>query len=151
MEIKFFKNNSPTNKVQKTLSPLFQVQDVRFKEPFDEEAPVVTIAMSNFKGADYAFIDGSYYFITGFNHINNVLTEVSLQMDYLETFKSAILGATAYIDRSSSGYNKLLKDSGVAIQANTLIESLPFEPSTVAKFSDKESDGAYVLIVNQVV
>lgn len=151
MEIKFFKNNSPTNKVQKTLSPLFQVQDARFKEPFDEEAPVVTIAMSNFKGADYAFIDGSYYFITGFNHINNVLTEVSLQMDYLETFKSAILEATAYIDRSSSGYNKLLKDSGVAIQANTLMQKIPFIPSNIATFSDAEADGAYILIVNKAV
>ena len=151
MEIKFFKNNSPTNKVQKSLSPLFRVEDARFKEPFDEEAPVVTVAVSNFEGADYAFIDGSYYFIKGLNHLNNELTEVTLQMDYLETFKTTILEATAYIDRSSTGYNKFLQDSGVSVEARKLVESVPFEPSTIAKFSDKEEDGAYVLIVNKAV
>lgn len=151
MEISFYKNNSPTNKINKSLSTLFSVTDAQFREPFNEENPTVLVALNDFKGADYAVIMGLNYFISGINHIDNTLTELTLQLDYLASYKSVILGATAYIDRATTGYEKLLKDDGIPILAKSLIQNVTFEPSAIAKFSDDEADGAYVLLVNKAV
>lgn len=151
MEITFYRNNSPTNKIGKSLSALFSISDASFKNPYDEETPTIRIAYRDFNGADYVQIEDKYYFISGVNHINNTITDVSLQLDYLETYKNAILNATAYIDRATSGYQKLLHDDMLAVPVNNNIRVEPFKGSFISKFSDAEADGAYVLVVNKAV
>lgn len=137
----FSKNHRSTS--QPTIAPGTNPTQCKLKSPCSVLKPVLEIKISpanqsSWVAANYAYIPdfSRYYFITS-TVLNGNIVELSLVVDHLASWKSAITGSTQYVLRSSSSYNGTIKDSRYPIKAvnpdhsgtyGTQIAN-PFQPS----------------------
>ena len=87
--------------------------------------PVITIEWdAKTKGVpnfNYVYIPlfNRYYFVSGLNHVNNKLFDISLSVDVLMTYKDVIYQQTGHIARNENDYNSYIMDD------NRKVESYP--------------------------
>lgn len=90
---------------------------------------------------NYAYMFGSYYWITSRKMVRNDLAEIGLEKDKLATYKTAIGNTNLYIVRSSVSYNGSIKDAFYPMIAQRSIAN-----STILDSTQKTlSDGCYVV------
>ena len=91
--------------------------EVHLKTPTDLDAPVITIVRDGYPTYNYAWIPAmsGYYWVASITAIRNGVYEIALYMDALATYKSQIMGTTAYIEYGfnvdSSGAQYRLQDT----------------------------------------
>lgn len=146
MIMDFYKNNSPVNKVNKSLTQIGSATDLNVAPAdYDEESPVFTMSKELPSGADYVGFNGLYYFINGVNYTSNGLYELSCSLDYLYSFRDDILDAKAYIDRASTSMNKYVPNNTTILESAHVSERV----NIGGGFADTEEAGTYILVTSQ--
>lgn len=113
MNISFGTCVDPVNKIQKTFNATLTA-DCILKEETSVTDPVVTLATdSSIVGCNYAYISdwGRYYYVTDIRSIRAGLWEVSLRVDVLKSFASAIYSSPCIISKNANNYNLYLNDA----------------------------------------
>jgi len=87
---------------------------VTLKQPTSIESPEFTLTDANAANITYFKIGDHYYFVADTIRLTNDTVRVIGRQDVLATYKSAIGSTTALIARSSSNYNKYLRDEMVS-------------------------------------
>lgn len=73
-----------------------------------------------------------FYFVTDIISIANNLTEIHCTQDVLATYKSDILGYTAFVERSQNNYDSKLVDDMVSVEQDISEISNTLSPITLA-------------------
>lgn len=111
--VDLYQNESPVEKIGKTLSNSHTISDVVLKRDTSILRPVLLInSVQDIYTYNYMYISefGRYYFIDDIRSVNNNMWEISAHVDVLETYKDQILANTAVIRRQSLKYNTYLND-----------------------------------------
>lgn len=127
MKIEFYKNNSPKNKVGKTLSKVVELNGT-LKDGADIINPSITVHDINSATCNYMYIPNfnRYYFITDVKNVRNGLWVVNAHVDVLETYKNTIKGQTAIVSRQENNWNMFLNDNNFKTQQNSDIITKEF-------------------------
>ena len=119
--------------------------EVTLRKPCRMETPVFILDNASAFDIDYVEAFGHYYYVTDKIHLDNNRVQVECTQDVLATYKSSIGATTALIARSSSNYNKYLKDDYVSTYATTTSDS---HDSFTMPFS---ATGCYIVsVVNKL-
>ena len=146
MNVNLYHNKSLANVVNKTIGTATVVTGTAFVLPFDERFPKIRFTSStDWDDYNYAEIDGKYYYITGVEHVTNVETIISLELDLLMTYQDYIKGLNCYLIRSDNHDTPYINDEKQVLQCNQNYTIVNF-PANKA-LSEDEEDGVYVLIV----
>ena len=81
------------------------------------------ILNSNPTGFNYLSWDSRFYYITNIENTRNGLYTISCELDVLATYKSDILGTTAFVLFSSSDYNVGIPDTRLSTAKDTIINT----------------------------
>lgn len=114
MQITIYKNFSKRLNSTKRPSSAGTTVNVELKEECTVENPIFILSGYD-ASIDYIEAFGKYYFVDKKTILDNNRCEYSCIEDYLATGKSDIGATTALIARSSSNYNKYLRDDFVSI------------------------------------
>lgn len=127
MDFKLWKNASPDNAINKSLSGettinIFLKKDVDISSP---EIILKTVSGVDFGAFNYAEIPtlGRLYFIRSIDNLNNDVFRLNLECDVIETYKAEILNSNCLYRRAIK-----IGDMGeynVAKSANTISAKLP--------------------------
>lgn len=131
MLVNLYFNSSEAYDSNKNLTQLSSLSDVHPVEGFDIETPVLKIGsvnQSTLNNVNYAYIPefNRYYFVDPPTVVNNKIYMLSLRVDVLMSFKSAINNLVAIIARQENEYNLYLPDPEFKVYANTDKKTLKF-------------------------
>lgn len=135
MRIQFFRNQSPNNKLDKSLKRVAASEDCIIKEECSIVDPVIiwqsavsTAKSQLFTRANYCWIPmfRRYYFITGIKVLNAGAVEISCHCDVLTSFKEAIRANPGITARQEKKYNLYLDDGSFQVYQNPLVQSKYF-------------------------
>lgn len=119
--VDLYQNESPIEKIGKTLSNSHTISDVVLKRDTSILRPVLLInSAQDIYTYNYMYISefGRYYFIDDIRSVNNNIWEISAHVDVLETYKSEILANSAVIRRQANIFNTYLNDPEWKVYAN---------------------------------
>lgn len=140
MTIKLYNNTSERNKIDKTLS-LVATLTGSIRDKTDIINPVIMIERTSPTGFNYAEITdfGRYYFVNDVTVERTGLIVLSLSVDVLRTYKTAIRSQNIIIDKSTSSNNEYLTDENLVtmVKKKTDIKQFP---------SGLSSNGTFILI-----
>lgn len=112
--------NSTKLPTSEELAAGVKFENVVLKESTNIDNPTLIIdgASRDLYAYNYVYIHewGRYYFIDTADLRHNSIFTVKCSLDDLATFKTQILGTTAYVIYSSSDYNRWIKDERIPIQ-----------------------------------
>ena len=149
MTVELFNNTSPTNYINKAISPIITLNGT-LKDSTNVLDPVIVIENINYEymnGAiNYARIiefGGRYYYVTNIEQVYNRLWEMAMHVDVLMSNREKILMQTAIIARQEqlNMANMYLDDGWFIAEQRTQHQTLKFSVSN--PFSHYE----YVLVV----
>ena len=143
--ITLYQNESPVEKIGKTLSNSHTVTDVVLKKDTSVLKPVLLInSVQDVYEYNYLEIAefNRKYFIDDIRSVNNNLWEVAAHVDVLDTYASEILANTAVIRRQQNKYNLCLDDPEFKTYNYEQIQTLQFPVNAFDKTL------SYVLTVN---
>lgn len=131
MTITFYRNTSDTNVVDKELSEAFTSSFVGIlREESSILAPVITLQASadRFANCNYAYIAEfeRYYYIQDISSIRNNLTQITMRVDVLMSYKTQIRASSALVKRNAYAYNLKLNDGSLATYADGHVLAYPF-------------------------
>ena len=112
MTLNLYTISDEPNKINKTLGSATSLTGT-LREPTEVENPVIQIEGVSNIGSNYAYISefGRYYFITDKRMDSDKLMTLTLKVDVLMTYKSAILTTPMIIERSEQNGNNYLNDN----------------------------------------
>lgn len=143
--VDLYRNNSPVEKIGKSLTDQLTISDVVIKRDTSVLKPVLLVNSSEeIYVYNYMYISEfyRYYFIDDIRSINQNMWEVSAHVDVLETYKNGILANSAVIKRQEGQFNLYLDDPDFHAYNYERIQTLKF-PNNVF---DKALN--YILVVN---
>ena len=117
MYLKFYKTNSPDNRMTKYLTNELSLEG-NLRDVSNVVNPVILIEgeLTSLSGNyNYAYIPefNRYYFITEMQSYRNNFVLVSLSVDVLFSFKNAILNNTAIVDKAQqTEFSNMYYDDG---------------------------------------
>ena len=127
MDFKLWKNASPDNAINKSLSGgttinIFLKKDVDVSSP---EIILKTVSGIDFGAFNYAEIPaiGRKYFIRSIDRLNNDVFRFNLECDVIETYKDEILNSNCLYRRAIKSGD--MGEYNVAKSANTISAKLP--------------------------
>lgn len=144
--VDLYQNESPVEKIGKTLSNSHTISDVVLKRDTSILRPVLLInSVQDIYTYNYMYISefGRYYFIDDIRSINNNMWEISAHVDVLETYSSQILANTAVLKRQEKKFNLYLDDPEFKVLNNYRIQTKRF-----AGTSGWTKQLHYVLVTN---
>lgn len=144
--VDLYQNESPVEKIGKTLSNSHTISDVVLKRDTSILRPVLLInSVQDIYTYNYMYISefGRYYFIDDIRSINNNMWEISAHVDVLETYKTDILSNTAVLKRQEKKFNLYLDDPEFKVLNNYRIQTKRF-----AGTSGWTKQLHYVLVTN---
>ena len=122
MEIQFFSNSSPKEKVDKSITAQATLQGY-LKEGTSMLKPTITRVISATAPAswNYMYIPDfqRYYFIDDIINLRADQWEVHAHVDVLMSWKNGIRNNNAIIARQAEKYNAYLKDDQMCLYADT--------------------------------
>lgn len=136
LTVNLYKNESPVEKIGKTLSDSITVSDVVLKKDTSVLKPVLlTNDARDVYEYNYMYIQefGRYYFIDDIVSVNNNLWEISAHVDVLETYKAAILSNQAVIRRQTNKFNTYLNDPEWKVYADENVVAYKFTQTGLNK------------------
>lgn len=120
-----YKNTAEPNRVNKE-SHLTEVGEITgvFRDATSITDLTVTIEYDKFIDFNYIRIPilNRYYFVTDVKIINNKLYELDLSVDALMSYKDALLGLRAFVDRNENDYNPYIIDKKRVVEQGVNIE-----------------------------
>lgn len=125
MDVFLYQNSSDPSVVNKSITQVAQVTDVRFKEPdsLDVRKPSLLLNIAN-DASDLATFNycripklSRYYYVTDIAAEGD-LVRIDCLSDPLMSFKSDILGSTQYISRQQYKKNKYMVDNMLPIHSD---------------------------------
>lgn len=127
MTIEFYKNSSPINYVNKSIT-LTDNLNCELKENCSVIEPIIEVYDSNALNANYMYIPlfSRYYFITDITTTQYNTIIVTGHVDVLMSFKNAILNAQGVIARNQYLNTPLLDDNKAVILAEPEIRIKKF-------------------------
>lgn len=144
--IDLYKNTAEANRVDKS-NYITLVRTLRgvMRESSSVTDLTITIQYPNYPDFNYVHIPElkRYYFVNDITIINANLYELDLEVDPLMSYKEAILGLSAFIDRAENARNpyiidkKMVVQQGVDISSNTVANQVfdeVFNPETSVRF-----------------
>lgn len=142
MQIDFYRNTAPKNRLYRTLSGHLVVTG-SLKDACDVLNPSIMVSYNAYHiNINYCYIPefGRYYFIENYI-IDGDTVILKLHVDVLYTYRAQILNANVIASRSSSHYNVNLNDSMIQAEEGYRynITQLPY--------SFDPSNGSYILAV----
>lgn len=143
--VDLYRNNSPVEKIGKSLTDQLTITDVVIKRDTSVLKPVLLVNSSQeIYVYNYMYISEfyRYYFIDDIRSINQNMWEVSAHVDVLETYKAGILANNAVIKRQASQYNLYLDDPDFHAYNYERIQTLKFPTNVFNKNLN------YILVVN---
>jgi hypothetical protein len=144
--VDLYQNESPVEKIGKTLSNSHTISDVVLKRDTSILRPVLLInSVQDIYTYNYMYISefGRYYFIDDIRSVNNNMWEISAHVDVLETYKTDILSNTAVLKRQEKKFNLYLDDPEFKVLNNYRIQTKRF-----AGTSGWTKQLHYVLVTN---
>lgn len=130
------KNNSPMNKITKTLETIETLSGT-LRNSSELVNPVIIIQNTgNVKLCNYLTISefGRSYFITSIKSLRNNMFEIEAHCDVLSSFASEIKTNTAIVLRQENNFNLLLNDNVFKCKQNSRIQYKSF-PSQLGDFN----------------
>jgi hypothetical protein len=126
LNIKLYKNHSPSNYVNKHLTDEITIENVRFKEDnfLDIKHPRLLVNqwqdVENANGYNYLYIPkfNSYYYIDSISWTGSLADIQTLKRDVLMTFKEDILASVQYVTRQENRTNKYIVDNMLPIHSD---------------------------------
>lgn len=143
--VDLYRNNSPVEKIGKSLTDQLTISDVVIKRDTSVLKPVLLVNTSaEIYVYNYMYISEfyRYYFIDDIRSINQNMWEVSAHVDVLETYKNGILANNAVIKRQANQFNLYLDDPDFHAYNYERIQTLQFPQNSFSKLLN------YVLVVN---
>lgn len=148
IEVKFFKNASQHNVLNKSITLVLTTQcdftgELSIERPF-----IIADYDESLLSCNYAYIDvfKRYYHFSEAAKIENGFIKIQLEIDVLMSFKEDILNADITALRSTNKPNFYLSDSKVLFSNNTNIQTFRFPKS----FETGNSGVKYVLKVGGI-
>ena len=135
-----FGNLSKRRNSTKQPSGLSDQRDCKLKETTSVDHPTFIVTGNNFH-YNYASWDGRYYFIKDIRSVHNGLSEIDCEIDVLATYKSAILGTTAYVLYDSTS-NTELPDNRLPLKTTKTVSA-----SSAACPLVPDAGGTYILSI----
>lgn len=134
-DVKCYRNNSPTNFVDKELD-LLETLNGTLRDGSSIIDPVIMV-QANAPGfqsnqVNYLYVEqfGRYYYITNIISVNYTLWELHCHVDVLMSYKEQIRQQTAIVARQESQYNLFLDDGIFMAYQNPLIQTKYFSNAT---------------------
>lgn len=92
MNIKFYKNESINNELNKTITLVDSITGT-FKSDVDIINPILNIKLDSLPSFNYCYIEElkRYYFVENIEFVNNNVYKIYLKLDVLFTYKDDIL------------------------------------------------------------
>lgn len=140
MDIVFYVNGSPKNKIEKTLT-LAASYTGTLREECSITRPVFHIEASAISG-NYFYVEafGRYYFIKELTAVRNGLWEVRGQVDVLESYKTAIKAQTVILaDTSAAGGDPYVNNDVYVTKVKKKTDIVTFPNGLL-------TDGEFILI-----
>lgn len=127
MDIVLYNNLSEKNKINKTLT-LVSTLTGSIKENSSITNPSILIEYADPTAFNYVYISafGRYYFVTDVVVVRNNLLRISLTVDVLESFKTAILAQNVIIDKNENDFTNYLPDENLLTLVKTKTDILNF-------------------------
>lgn len=138
VELKY--NSSDNNTINKSITAV-DTATCTIKEPMDIETPHIILNTFNYSSVNYVYIPdlNRYYFVTDIINLTGGRVELVLDVDVLESFKSAILSLSAIIEKQQNTGNKYFNDGSFNVLAREFLTTYNFP----AGFDDS---GEFILI-----
>lgn len=134
-DVKCYRNNSPTNFVDKELD-LLETLNGTLRDGSSIIDPVILV-QANAPGfqsnqVNYLYVEqfGRYYYITNIISVNYTLWELHCHVDVLMSYKEQIRQQTAIVARQERQYNLFLDDGIFMAYQNPLIQTKYFSNAT---------------------
>lgn len=127
--ITLYNNNSPVEKIGKSLSSGLDITGCVLKEATSILRPVVRILTSeDITQYNYMYIAefGRYYFIDDIVSVNNNKWEISAHVDVLQTYANKIISQSVILNKQELKGNKYLNDGSFISQVNEFNTSYNF-------------------------
>lgn len=143
--ITLYQNESPVEKIGKTLSNAHTVTDVVLKKDTSILKPTLLInSVQSIYTYNYLEITefSRKYFIDDIRSVNNNLWEIDAHVDVLDTYSTAILANTAVLRRQEKKFNLYLDDPEFKTLNTVRVQTKKF-PNSGFKKALK-----YMLVVN---
>lgn len=127
MTITLMRNTSPLNKINKTATTVSTLSGALIDESSIID-PVIEIESASVPAANYAHIPdfGRYYFINNIESVRDGLWRLTLHVDVLKTYASAILSNKAVVSRSTNLWNLYLEDNDFKCYADPYVITKDF-------------------------
>lgn len=127
MQLILYQNNSPKNKIGKSLTQI-EAMSGTLREASNLIDPTITIESDSITNVNYCFIPefGRYYFIQDITIIRNDLIQLKLHVDVLESFANQIKAHSAIIGRQQNLYNMYLDDDQFKTYNNVRVQTLRY-------------------------
>lgn len=113
--------------------------DVRMKAGCSIENPVFLIDGVDLS-VNYAYWNGSYYFVDDIIVGNNNIYEIHCTIDVLATYKTAIGASTQFVERSSNTYDQMIIDN--MLSASQEIEATHSNETLASRWT---TPGCYII------
>lgn len=145
-DIALYRNTSPVNKVDKSITLVATVSGV-LRSGVTVTDPIVLVESQTpatiISGVNYAYISelGRYYHVTGIASDANGLWLISMHVDVLMTYRTQIRSQSAIVARQENVYNMYLDDGWFMSYQKPLIQTKYL--SVAAPFENEE----YVLVI----
>ena len=134
--VDLYVNNSPVEKIGKSLTDNHTISDVLLKRDTSILRPVLVInSAQDIFDYNYMYIPefGRYYFIDDIRSVHDNLWEISAHVDVLETYKDEILSNQAVIRRQTNRFNTYLNDPEWKVYANENVVAYHFSATPFNK------------------
>lgn len=119
----FYKNESDNLHVSKTITEMFRLENIKWKEDTDSFNPVITFRKrKNKRTFNYAALQLNdvvkYYYVKRETLCLGGIVEVELECDVLMTYNSYIKGITTIVARQEEKNNPYIVDNQIALPVN---------------------------------
>lgn len=146
--IDLYKNTAEANRLDKS-NYLTLVRTLRgvIRESSSVTDLTITIQYPNYPDFNYVRIPElkRYYFVNDITIINANLYELDLEVDPLMSYKDAILGLTAFVDRNEFLSNPMIIDKKRVVEQGVDIETHEIENNIVSRLSAPYLDTCFVI------
>ena len=130
MEIKTYMNNSEAIRLNKNLTEVSTLSNVRLLENCSLLNPSFVFKMPENLFINYIYVPkfGRYYYINNITILDNNMVQIDCSVDVLMTFKDEIKNTKQHIVRQENEYNMYMIDGRMAVLQKIDRQTLNFKP-----------------------
>lgn len=130
MEIKTYMNNSEAIRLNKNLTEVSTLSNVRLLENCTLLNPSFVFKMPENIFINYIYVPkfGRYYYINNITILNNNMVQIDCSVDVLMSFKDEIKNTKQHIVRQENEYNMYMIDGRMAVLQKIDRQTLNFKP-----------------------